>query len=285
MTRKSNAEKRDINIGLGILCLIFTACFCTRACEAIADQAISRKKNGIVTMTIVYDNNSFRPDLRAAWGFACFIEGLEKTILFDTGGDGRVLLSNMEKLGISPEKIDFIFLSHVHGDHTGGLGAVLERNHNVTVFLPASFPETMKAAPRSMKAKVIEVKNPMSVCQDAFSTGEMGTLIKEQALYVRVRGGMGVITGCAHPGIVKIVSKASELSEAVPCLVTGGFHMGGWSKKRIESVISDFKKLGVMKVAPCHCSGDRSRKMFSEAFRSQFIKAGVGSVVTLEPAP
>ncbi len=214
-------------------------------------------------MTILYDNNSFRPDLQTAWGFACFIEGTEKTILFDTGGDGQILLSNMEKLRISPEKVDIVFLSHVHGDHTGGLDALLKKNHNVTVFLPISFPEKMKAGIREKKAKVVEVKQPQAVCQ----------------------GGIAIITGCAHPGIVSIVAKANELSKSRPVLTLGGFHMAGFSDKRIEAVIGKLRELGLVRIAPCHCSGDRTRELFSEAYGNQFIGAGAGSVIKLELAP
>jgi len=266
------------------MCAILTTCFCAPASVETSDPAGRQKDDGRITVTILYDNYAFRKDLQTAWGVACFIEGLEKNILFDTGGDPGTLLSNMEKLGISPERIQIVFLSHIHGDHTGGLAAVLERNPSVTVFLPASFPEKMKAAVRDKGANVVEVKEPTNVCQGAFSTGEMGTPIKEQALCVRVKGGIAVITGCAHPGIVQVVTKATEFGKAVPQLVMGGFHMIGYNEKKIRQVIAEFRKLGVVRVGPCHCSGDRTRQMFSEAFGNRFIKAGVGAVVELEPA-
>jgi len=50
-------------------------------------------------VSIVYDNNAFGENLKADWGFSCLIRGLEKSILFDTGTNGKILLSNMEKLG------------------------------------------------------------------------------------------------------------------------------------------------------------------------------------------
>lgn len=43
-----------------------------------------------LTLTIVYDNNGYDQRLETRWGFSCLIEGLEKTILFDTGGDGVI---------------------------------------------------------------------------------------------------------------------------------------------------------------------------------------------------
>ena len=108
--------------------------------------------------------------------------------------------------------------------------------------------------------------------------------IKEQALYVQVKEGIAVITGCAHPGIVEVVTKATELSKATPQLVMGGFHMGGDNEKKISQVIADLGKLGVVRVAACHCSGDRTREMFLKALGNRFIKPGVGAVVELEPA-
>ena len=46
-----------------------------------------------IVISVVYDNNEYDPKLEAAWGFSCLIEGTEKTILFDTGGNGKTLLS------------------------------------------------------------------------------------------------------------------------------------------------------------------------------------------------
>jgi len=67
-------------------------------------------------LIIVYDNNPFDHSLRTAWGFSCLIRLPDKTILFDTGGDGSTLLHNMKQLQINPEEIDAIVLSHIHGD-------------------------------------------------------------------------------------------------------------------------------------------------------------------------
>jgi 7,8-dihydropterin-6-yl-methyl-4-(beta-D-ribofuranosyl)aminobenzene 5'-phosphate synthase len=273
-----------MKVGPWIMPTTFMLYAVASAYAAASTQGSSEEEDSTITITIVYDNNSSRPDLRAAWGFACFIEGLEKTILFDTGGDGRILLSNMEKLGISPKKVEVIVLSHIHGDHTGGLAAVLERNPDVSVFLPASFPGRMKAAIAKTKARVVEVKDPREVCAKAFSTGEMGTFVKEQSLYLRGKEGVAVITGCAHPGVVKIVSRAKELSKSQPFLVLGGFHMAGSPDSNIKSVIRDLKELGVVKAGPCHCSGDRTRELFAEAFGGQYIKAEVGSVIKLDGA-
>ena len=65
-------------------------------------------KKQTLSMRIVYDNNPYNEILKPDWGFSCFISGLEKSILFDTGTKGNILLSNMEKMGILPDNIDVV---------------------------------------------------------------------------------------------------------------------------------------------------------------------------------
>lgn len=86
-----------------------------------------------------------------------------------------------------------------------------------------------------------------------------------------------MITGCAHPGIVDIVRRAQELRGRGVYLVLGGFHLGGRSAAEITGIVADFQRLGVQKVAPCHCSGDAARRLFGEAYGEDFVLAGVGS--------
>ncbi|KYH38709.1 MAG: hypothetical protein AYL28_002660 [Candidatus Bathyarchaeota archaeon B23] len=82
-------------------------------------------------LIILYDNNPYDPRLEISWGFSCLLNLNQTTILFDTGGDGRLLLNNMKRLGIDPREVDIIVLSHIHGDHVGGLNAVLEADGSI----------------------------------------------------------------------------------------------------------------------------------------------------------
>jgi len=95
--------------------------------------------------TMIYDNNEYDPALRTAWGFACWVEVGEATVLFDTGGDGATLLGNLAELKLDPQEIDAVVLSHIHGDHTGGLVGLLETGARPTVYAPAAFPASFKA--------------------------------------------------------------------------------------------------------------------------------------------
>jgi len=232
-----------------------------------------------VTITVLYDNNPYAPGLKTAWGFSCLIEKGDETVLFDTGGDALTLLGNMRALGIDPSRIKTVVLSHIHGDHVGGLEGFLALNEEVIVFIPRSFPENFKARLRG-QVKVVEVGGPQEIAPGIHTTGEMGTSILEQGLVVDTPKGAVLITGCAHPGIVRMVEKARQMRGDV-YLVMGGFHLGGAGQAKIARIISDFRRLGVQKVAPCHCSGDRAREAFRQEYGEDFIPAGVGTVIRI----
>ena len=56
---------------------------------------------------------------------SCFIVEVEgKKVLFDTGNGydrGGKLVERMKTAGINPEDIDYLMLTHFHGDHIGGM--------------------------------------------------------------------------------------------------------------------------------------------------------------------
>jgi len=253
------------------------------------NETISPRGVNDLTIKVVYDNNPYKQELGTAWGFSAFIIGTEKNILFDTGGDGSLLLENMQKLAIEPNSIDVVVLSHIHGDHTGGLASFLQKNYKTEVFLPESFPKKFKESVQQYQAKVIEIKQPLKICENVYSTGQLGNpstrlwtgWIKEQSLIIRTKAGLVVITGCAHPGIVNMVNTAKELMKDDVLLVMGGFHLEWATRGKIEKIISAFKQCGVQYVSPCHCTGEKARSLFEKHFGKNYINNGVGKVISL----
>jgi 7,8-dihydropterin-6-yl-methyl-4-(beta-D-ribofuranosyl)aminobenzene 5'-phosphate synthase len=267
-----------------IVCFLFlwTASGVAGSISSIASPQPGAGKSMEASVTILYDNNRFDPRLKTAWGFSCLVRGLEKTILFDTGGDGYTLHGNMRQLGIEPAEVDIVVLSHIHGDHTGGLERFLEKNSRVVVYLPDSFPGNFKNAVASLGARVEGVIESRELFPGAYTTGELGDGIREQALALKTTEGLIVITGCAHPGIVKMVRKAREVTGVdTVYLVVGGFHLGGEPPSRIELITEELRRLSVHKVAPCHCSGDGTRRLFKEKFGADYVESGVGKKIDL----
>jgi 7,8-dihydropterin-6-yl-methyl-4-(beta-D-ribofuranosyl)aminobenzene 5'-phosphate synthase len=244
-------------------------------------QADSSPTSDDLTIKVVHDNNRYADGLETAWGFSALITGTNKTILFDAGSDGWLLLNNMKKLAIEPNDIDVMVLSHLHGDHSGGAGGLLEKNSRVTVYLPISFPKKSKQRVRELAAKVVEVKEPTKICERVHSTGQLGRLIHEHSLIIQTQRGSIVMTGCAHPGIINTVNTARDLVKGNILLVMGGFHLEWATKRKIEKIISAFKQWPVQYVGPCHCSGHKARTLFEKRYGERYIKVGAGRVITI----
>jgi len=234
-----------------------------------------------IKVTIIYDNTVSLEGLEPDWGFACMIEGTEKTILFDTGTKSDLFLRNMEKLKIDPKIAELAAISHDHGDHTGGLNAFLEKNNNVIVYLPVSFHDKWAKSIQKAGAKTKPVKEPVEICRDVHLTGELGVSIKELAVILDTEKGLVVITGCAHPGIVGIVRRAKEILDKNIYLVFGGFHLMQHSEEAVNKIIQQFRDLGVQKVGATHCTGERQIEQFRKAYGKNFVELGAGRVLKI----
>ena len=234
-----------------------------------------------MTITVIYDNYQDREGLETAWGFSCVIQGMERTLLFDTGADGRVLLSNMRQCGIEPGTIENVIISHQHWDHLGGIYTALAESREIPMYLPKSFSAILKKDVQRYGGEVIEVESPLKICEGVYSSGDLDGKIREQALVLQTDRGNIVITGCAHPGIVKIIRKAKEIVPGEILLVMGGFHLLHDQQNTIEDIITEFQALGVRYVAPSHCSGDLARKLFQEHYQDHSLSLGVGRTITL----
>jgi len=217
-----------------------------------------------VRATIVYDSEAAGKGLVPGWGFSCLIETEYQSLLFDTGWDGNALLKNLRILGKDPADIQYIFLSHSHWDHIGGLASLLAAGSHARVIVPASFSARLKRE-IGKRADVLELNGPVSFAPGCLSTGELGTDIVEQSLILRTGEGLLVLTGCAHPGLETILAAAKKTGNVLG--VIGGFH--------------DFSDLGLLRgmrmIMPCHCTSRAGaiRRLYPEAYR----EGGVGTSI------
>ncbi len=101
-------------------------------------------------VTVVIDNyvpiSASRPFL-GEHGFSLLLETSGHKILMDTGQSGAVI-HNLSLLGVHPDQLDAIVLSHGHYDHAGGLEYILEhRSKPIPVYAhPNIFKERFSVA-------------------------------------------------------------------------------------------------------------------------------------------
>ncbi|MBO8131918.1 MAG: MBL fold metallo-hydrolase [Candidatus Marinimicrobia bacterium] len=210
-------------------------------------------------VTIIYDNTTLRTELKADWGFSALTHVKGKNILFDAGANGDILLSNMKELKINPEKIEDIFISHLHWDHTGGLSSFLQLNNKVKLWAPSHFYEAKNAR------EVIEVKKPTKLYEGIYSTGELDGI--EQSLCIETEKGIVIIAGCSHPRMEYILKTASQFGKVYG--IIGGLH--GTSPESLKNL--DL-------ICPTHCTQYKSEIRF--LYPEKYIEGGAGKIIEVE---
>jgi len=210
-------------------------------------------------ISLIYDNTVYREELESDWGFAALVEAVDRTILFDAGSDGRILLENMKKMNINPKNVDTVFMSHHHFDHTGGLASFLEKNGDVDVYVPRSLRGIRRAR------SIHHLEDATEIAPGIWSTGEMMDI--EQAMVVKTEKGNVLIVGCSHPGLDKIMDRATQWGPLYA--VVGGFH-GFENLKALADV---------QKICPTHCT--QKIKEICKMYPQKYIQGGAGRVIKL----
>ena len=187
----------------------------------------------------------------------------------------------MEIMGKDPEKIQMVFLSHSHGDHTGGLWELCAHNPGLEVSIPKSFPMGFDEAAAGRGCKVIRIGSPREISPGFFSMGEMGMWTREQSLILDAGKGAILLTGCAHPGIMAVIKRAKALIPMEIRLVMGGYHLFSAGEWEIMKIIRSFHESGVERVCPCPCTGEGAVGLFRESYREGYIEGGVGRVIEI----
>lgn len=226
------------------------------------------------------------------WGVS-FLIGQD--LLFDTFGDPYVFLRNVKSLDIDLSKIKHIVISHDQWDHVSGLWYVINRYKDinpapvhrggVNVYICPNFDIKIKERIRSFGVNVVEARGFLRIKDEIYSTGEIegkfrNINISEQTLVVNSENGLIVVTGCAHPGILTILKKVNENfpDKEIFCAL-GGFHLLDKQRKDIELIVSEFKKMGIKKVGPTHCTGQTATELFKEEYKDNFVEVKVGGII------
>ncbi len=267
-------------------------------------------------ITVLYDAFGKYPDMQKDWGYAAFIEYAGKRILFDTGNNADILAQNAKAKAVDFSKLDFVVMSHRHGDHMGGLSYVLKVNPRVTIYapeeafgvygsnLPGTFyrrdtslpveqryfegapPEIMRfgAAWPGASFQLVDKDSEIAPRIHLISlvSDKPGTLeLRELSLAINTPEGMVIVVGCSHPGIDRIAASASTINPHIR-LIAGGFHLVVASDADIDkTVVALHDTLKVQYVAPGHCTGEPAFARLRKAFGDHYIFAGLGTRLEL----
>jgi 7,8-dihydropterin-6-yl-methyl-4-(beta-D-ribofuranosyl)aminobenzene 5'-phosphate synthase len=216
---------------------------------------------------------------RKRWGLSLLIDS---DVLFDTFCSGDLLQADMNRLGIDIKKIRHIILSHEHWDHTGGLWYILENNKDANVYVCSQFSDEFKNRIKEYGCPIIEVTQPVRLKDNLYTSGEIGCSyngkqLYEQSLIIKQNNKLAVITGCSHPGILKILSLIGLEHKEKVCLLLGGLHLLDKQKEEISEITSILNSIyKIDTIAAFHCTGGKAVNYFRKHIpaRLQKVKAG-----------
>lgn len=245
-------------------------------------------------------------------GFSALIETGGRRVLVDTGSTGVAVSHNLRLLGIGPEDIDVVVLSHGHSDHTGGLLNFPCR----IVAHPDSFDRKYLVTPNgarydltapgsdTLPGRIEFHRGPVELAPGVWTTGEVRRqhawelldifrsehdgrvepdhLRDDQGVAISSSEGLVIIAGCSHAGIINTVEQAIEISGISDVYsVIGGFHLIGPGERKIERTIGEFRRLKVRKVIPIHCTGFEGIKQISASMPEEFEYVTAGCRITV----
>lgn len=230
---------------------------------------------------ILFDKEALDKNLHTGWGVSFLVDD---KVLFDTGERGEWLLDNMKRLNVAVDKIDSVVISHDHWDHKDGLWDFLKQRPGLKVYACPGFGKGFKQKAKVCGGELIEVNKFTNIIDEIYTTGEIPGRyafmpMPEQALVVKTAKGLIVLTGCAHPGIIKILEVVKKNIPSKIYLVVGGFHLMDKSEQTIKDIISRFKELGIEKAGPTHCTGEHAIALFKDEYKDDFIEVKVGQVI------
>ncbi len=270
-----------------------------------------------VQITVLYDAFGKDSVMQKDWGYAALVEYGGKRILFDTGNNPDILAQNAKAKGIDLSKLDFVVMSHRHGDHMGGLSYLLSVNPNVPIYAPkegfgvfgvfgvdvpstfyrkdpslppeqryynGSPPEIIRGGTAWPSANFRLVDKDTEIAPNihliALVSDKPGTLeLRELSLAINTSEGLVIVVGCSHPGIDKIVESATAINPRVH-FVAGGFHLVVTPDAEIERIVTVLHdRFSVEYVAPGHCTGEPAFTALKKAFGDHYMYAGLGTTL------
>ena len=282
-------------------------------------QAASPSSAAREQITILYDAFGKPGPMRKDWGYAALVEYEGKRILFDTGNNPDILAQNAKAKRVDLSKLDFIVMSHRHGDHMGGLAYLLQVNPRVRIYapkegfgvygadLPGTFyrrdaslpleqryyggapPEILRFGSAWPAASFQLIDNSAEVMPGihliTLVSTQPGILeMRELSLAIKTPAGVVLVVGCSHPGIERIVEAATSIDKRIH-LLAGGLHLVVSSDPDIEKVVTALHdKFKVDYIVPGHCTGEPAFAALKKAFGDRYLFAGLATRSTcLQP--
>ena len=261
--------------------------------------------------TVLVDNRTNDPVQETEHGLSILLETECHRILLDTGASD-MFIRNAERLGRDLSEVDYVFISHGHSDHAGGLKHLMAVNdkakiivstdaidgnffskrghqHSITTAWP-DIPEERLL----MISKTCEIADGIHVIahipqvhpipkgnHNLFAETGDGSLVPDDFRHELAFYADGLLfTGCAHSGLENILAVCPLPIHTV----VGGFHLldGYETKEEINALTQRLKaNYPYTQFYTSHCTGDQIFGMMKDVMGEQLHSFRCGTIIAL----
>lgn len=236
--------------------------------------------------TVLSDNRSCYPVFETEHGLSILLTTDQHKILLDTGASD-VFIRNAKQLGIDLSDVDYVFISHGHSDHAGGLRHLLRINerakiivspdaingkffskrgnvHSITTEWPDNENDRLILTEKNCKvsegiyviAHIPQIHSMPKGNQNLFFKDTNGQLVRDDFRHELALYAYGLLfTGCAHSGLENILAACPYPVHTV----VGGFHLLD-GQETDEELAAMAKRLKAnypdTQFYTSHCTGD-----------------------------
>ena len=307
-----------LGVPFTLSCLLIVILYAPSGRAAMDEPPVTSEPSK-AEITVLYDAFGKPSAMKKDWGFSALIEYRGKRILFDTGNNAEIFAHNVKAKGIDLATLDFVVVSHRHGDHTSGLNHLLRVNPDVTIYAPkenfgvfgAALPGTFYRRNKALPAEMRYFDgNPPETLRfgSAWPKGNFAWVaentevapgfhliilpglwgvdleVKEISLAIDTPDGVVLIVGCGHPKIEAIVEATKVVLDKPIHLVIGGLHLLPASQQEIERIATALRDTWEVRfIAPDHCTGEWGFATLKEVFGDRYVYAGLGTTLQLGP--
>ncbi|MDD4713347.1 MAG: MBL fold metallo-hydrolase [Bacteroidales bacterium] len=234
--------------------------------------------NNKYNIVVLSDNRSVDESLESEHGLCVLLKTGKHRILLDTGASG-LFIRNAQRLGIDIKEIDYVFISHGHNDHIGGLVPFLEINTKAKILLSKkTLNQHFFSNRNGMKDIGIDFDHEKYKERCLFVEGETHledgicifscstpsflrpkanhTLFKDsgnglepddfdhELVFCYGVEDLFVYTGCAHRGVLNILDSVRQVAGKAPEVVFGGFHLLDDRAEQVFETESEILRIG-----------------------------------------
>lgn len=265
-------------------------------------------------IVILMEDTCGNPSCVYEHGLSVYVETNKHRLLIDTGATDA-FMQNAKELGIDLTAVDTVIVSHGHYDHAGGIMAFHAYNPGAKIYMQRTAcgdyyhkeryigidqniarlncVQTLDGDKRideelflfgNITGRKYFAKSNLELSKRVDGKNIQDQFEHEQCLVITQGEEHTLISGCAHNGILNILSSYQKYFQKPPKMVISGFHMmkkGAYEPQEQQIICETAKQLCTPQLADTvfytgHCTGSQAFALMKPYLGERLIQIHSG---------